>query len=102
MTRTMLALLVLCVPALARDNGQYNSVSPEVREWFRAQKSPKTGSLCCNEADGTYAEEDIRPRGSRNQRPQPQRCSRCGVVYPRWQATDSLLRARWRGVMSVI
>jgi hemoglobin len=26
----MLALFVLCVPALARDNGQYNSVSPEV------------------------------------------------------------------------
>jgi hypothetical protein len=60
MTRTMLALFVLCVPALARDNGQYNSVSPEVREWFRMQKSPKTGGLCCNEADGTYAEEDIR------------------------------------------
>ena len=60
MTRTMLALLVLCVPALARDNGQYNSVAPEVRQWFRAQKSPKTGGLCCNEADGTYAEEDIR------------------------------------------
>ena len=60
MTRTMLALLVLCVPALARDNGQYNSVSPEVRQWFRSQKSPKTGGLCCNEADGTYAEEDIR------------------------------------------
>jgi hypothetical protein len=54
------ALLVLCVPALARDNGQYNSVAPEVRQWFRAQKSPKTGGLCCNEADGTYAEEDIR------------------------------------------
>ena len=60
MTRTMLAVLVLCVPALARDNGQYNSVSPEVRQWFRSQKSPKTGGLCCNEADGTYAEEDIR------------------------------------------
>jgi hypothetical protein len=56
----MLALLVLCDPALARDNGQYNSVAPEVRQWFRAQKSPKTGGLCCNEADGTYAEEDIR------------------------------------------
>src|ERR1700730_7397128 len=60
MTRTILAMFVLCVPALARDNGQYNSVSPEVRQWFRAQKSPKTGALCCNEADGAYAEEDIR------------------------------------------
>ena len=27
MPRTMLALLVLCVPALARDNGYYNRVS---------------------------------------------------------------------------
>jgi hypothetical protein len=60
MIRAIFALFVLCVPALARDNGQYNSVSPEVRQWFRAQKSPKTGALCCNEADGTYAEEDIR------------------------------------------
>jgi hypothetical protein len=60
MIRTMLALLVVCVPALARDYGQYNNVSAEVRQWFRSQKSPKTGGLCCNEADGTYAEEDIR------------------------------------------
>jgi hypothetical protein len=60
MIRMMLALLLLCLPALARDNGQYNSVSPELRQWFRAQKSPKTGGLCCNEADGTYAEEEIR------------------------------------------
>jgi hypothetical protein len=60
MIRTILALLVPCVTALARDHGQYNSVSPEVRQWFRAQKSPKTGALCCNEADGTYAEEHIR------------------------------------------
>jgi hypothetical protein len=56
----MLILLVICVPALARDNGQYNNVSPEIRQRFRHQKSPKTGALCCEEADGTYAEEDIR------------------------------------------
>ena len=53
-------VLLLCLPALARDNGQYANVSPEVRQWFRAQKSPKTGALCCDEADGTFAEEDIR------------------------------------------
>jgi hypothetical protein len=56
----MLALFVLCVPALARDNGQYNNVDPEIRQWFRDQISPQTGSLCCEEADATYAEEDIR------------------------------------------
>jgi hypothetical protein len=56
----LVLVLVLCLPALARDNGQYAQVSPELREWFRSQKSPKTGGLCCNEADGIYAEEDIR------------------------------------------
>ena len=62
MIRTLLALLVLCAPALARElyPGQYSNVPADVRQWFRAQKSPKTGGLCCNEADGTYAEEDIR------------------------------------------
>jgi hypothetical protein len=28
--------------------------------WFRSQKSPKTGVICCNEADGVYAEEEVR------------------------------------------
>jgi len=59
-TKIALALLVLSAPALARDYGQYNNVSAEVRQWFRSQKSPKTGGLCCNEADGIYAEEQIR------------------------------------------
>ena len=60
MLRVVFLVLVLCAPALARDNAQHHQVSPEIREWFRAQKSPKTGGLCCNAADGIYAEEDIR------------------------------------------
>jgi hypothetical protein len=60
MIRLLLAVMVICAPALARDNGQYENVSPDVRAWFRSQKSPKTGALCCSEADGLYAEEDIR------------------------------------------
>ena len=40
--------------------GQYDNVAPSVRQWFRSQKSPKTGGLCCSEADGIYAEEDLR------------------------------------------
>lgn len=40
--------------------GQYAQVDPEMRRWFRNQMSPKTGGSCCSEADGTYAEEDIR------------------------------------------
>src|SRR6185312_15081413 len=60
MIHFVLAILTVCAPALARDNGQYENFSPDVRAWFRSQKSPKTGALCCNEADGLYAEEDIR------------------------------------------
>jgi len=57
----LLTLLIVNVPSLARDTtGQFKSAAPELREWFRSQKSPKTGGLCCDEADGTYAEEDIR------------------------------------------
>src|SRR5258708_39771303 len=40
--------------------GQYAQYSPEERRWFRNQTSPATGGNCCNEADGVYAEEDIR------------------------------------------
>jgi hypothetical protein len=40
--------------------GQYAEVDPATRQWFRDQKSPKSGIPCCSEADGTYAEEDIR------------------------------------------
>jgi hypothetical protein len=56
-----IALIVLVAsPAIARDNGQYAQVDPKIRQWFRSQISPKTGGNCCNEADGVYAEEDIR------------------------------------------
>jgi hypothetical protein len=60
MYRALLLVLVLCAPALARDNGQYNNVAPEVRQWFRDQKSPTTGMVCCDEADGNEAQEEIR------------------------------------------
>ena len=43
MFRVVLLVLFICAPALARDNGQYSQVSPEIRDWFRAQKSLKTG-----------------------------------------------------------
>jgi len=54
------ALAVCSGRGLARDNGQWQNVDPEIRKWFRDQKSPKTGGYCCNESDGTYAEEEIR------------------------------------------
>ena len=37
--------------ALPKDNGQWEHVSPELREWFRSVKN-KNGVLCCSEADG--------------------------------------------------
>jgi hypothetical protein len=60
MVRVAVLLLLLCIPALARDNGQYSQAPPEIRQWFREQKSPKTGMICCSEADGSEAQEDIR------------------------------------------
>lgn len=61
-----LAVLVLTIAHRSRAQarelfpGQYAQVDPATRYWFRNQKSPKTGGNCCSEADGVYAEEDIR------------------------------------------
>jgi hypothetical protein len=57
---TALLFLLFLSDAFARDLGQYSQVSPSVRQWFRDQKSPKTGMICCTEADGSEAQEDIR------------------------------------------
>lgn len=43
--------------------GQWAQVDPAERQWFREQAvpaGPQKGMSCCTEADGTYAEEDIR------------------------------------------
>ncbi len=55
-------LLLLQRPAMPRElySGQYDQVDPKIQKWFREQKSPRTGELCCNVADGIYAEEVIR------------------------------------------
>lgn len=45
---------------LARDDGRYSQVDPKIQHWFKSQKNPKNGSLCCTLADGELAEEDIR------------------------------------------
>ncbi len=55
------AVLTWAVPhVFARDNGQYAQTDPAIGKWFRDQKNPVTGVHCCSEADGEYAEEDIR------------------------------------------
>jgi hypothetical protein len=58
--RFALAAGILICPALARDDGRFSHLPADVRDWFRSQKSPVTGEYCCDEADGTYVEEDIR------------------------------------------
>jgi hypothetical protein len=52
----------IITPADAKEQypGQYDSVDAPTRDWFKNQKSPKTGGLCCSEADGEMVEEDIR------------------------------------------
>lgn len=60
--RVFVFLLLIATAAFGRElyPGQYDNVSPTVREWFKNQKSPKDGTLCCSMADGITVEEDIR------------------------------------------
>lgn len=61
--RGALAGLLCCVglPAFAVWRPEYAELySPAEREWFRSQRNPQSGISCCSEADGTYAEEDLR------------------------------------------
>jgi len=57
--------LFLAEPAPARTlyPGQWAQVDPEIRRWFNNQivpAGPAKGASCCSEADGVYAEEDLR------------------------------------------
>lgn len=57
----ILAALAFSQPTVARDTTGKWAATPQVqRDWFRAQKNPMTGVLCCNEADGEQVDEDIR------------------------------------------
>ncbi len=55
-----LAIILMSSTALSHDHGQWAQADPWLRDWFRSQKIPGTNQTCCNEADGVYAEEDIR------------------------------------------
>lgn len=51
------ALSLACVTLThARDQGQYNSIDPATRDWFRSLKSPN-GFPCCDYADGNRIED---------------------------------------------
>jgi hypothetical protein len=44
-------LLLAITTALARDYGQYEHVSPVIREWFRNLRSPDGSISCCDVSD---------------------------------------------------
>jgi len=111
-----LALLLGSPHAREQYPGQYSVQPKEVQEWFRSQRNPNNGVYCCDEADGVYAEEDIRhdrywvrfdacnlatgctktgwiavpPEAVR---PEQERRSRCLVVYREQSVQDTLLCA---------
>lgn len=55
--------LLLVSPSMGHDEKHYADMPKDVLEWFKSQTvpgGPNKGARCCNERDGTYAEEDIR------------------------------------------
>jgi hypothetical protein len=48
---SLLPLILLAVPALARDDGQWSSQPPEIRQWFGSVMQPNNRASCCGEAD---------------------------------------------------
>lgn len=57
--RMAVAAFVVCTPAAAHDNGQFNNVSPAVRTWFHDVRSP-SGVPCCDIADGHRTDFQMR------------------------------------------
>lgn len=51
-----LILIFIFTSALARDNGQYSQVKPEIRDWVRGLHDQR-GVSCCDTADGQALEE---------------------------------------------
>ena len=48
---SLVPLILLAVPALARDDGQWSSQPPEIRQWFGSVMQPNNRASCCGEAD---------------------------------------------------
>jgi hypothetical protein len=55
----LLSIATLSLSALARDNGQFGNVPPEIRAWFKSVKS-HAGIPCCDIADGHRTDYDMR------------------------------------------
>lgn len=53
----ILAAAMLCLPASARQNDEWEATTPEVRQWFRGLMQPDNPNIsCCGEADAYYAD----------------------------------------------
>lgn len=57
--RAALVTVLIGTPAVAHDNGQFENVPPQVREWFHNVRSAK-GIPCCDIADGHRTDFDMR------------------------------------------
>jgi hypothetical protein len=55
--RLALLALVVCAPAVARDNGQWENTPANVRQWFQQLRQPDNPRVsCCGEADAFEAD----------------------------------------------
>lgn len=54
----VLAGLFLCLPAQARDSGQWEGSDPEVRQWYKSLMQPDNpNASCCGEADAYWCDD---------------------------------------------
>jgi hypothetical protein len=53
---TILFTASLCVPAFARDTGQWTHESAQIRAWFQSLMQPDAPVSCCGSGDGYYAD----------------------------------------------
>jgi hypothetical protein len=58
-TALLACVCALSGTAIAFDDGQYDSVSPDIRAWFKAVTSPN-GVPCCDISDGHRTDYDFR------------------------------------------
>jgi hypothetical protein len=56
--------LLICIPAHARDLGQWENTDPAVHEWYRTLQRPDQPGICCTEADAYWADE-VHVRGGK-------------------------------------
>lgn len=58
MSKWLLTLLLLTVPALARDNGQWANEPLNIRQWFMSLMQPDAPQVsCCGESDAFEADD---------------------------------------------